>query len=384
MRRVYLDNAATSWPKPTSVYEAVTTAMCEIGAPAGRSAYAEATDVERLIAETRGQLAEIIAADDPQRIIFTFNATDSLNLAIHGTLDAGDHVVTSVLEHNSVLRPLRRATGGGVEVTHVGCNASGWVDPREVEAAIRPNTRMIVLTHASNVTGVVQACEEVGQIAQQNKVLFLVDASQTAGHWPIDVSELGCSYLAAPGHKGLLGPLGVGLLYIAPGLEHQLRCTRQGGTGTRSDSDEQPETLPHKYESGNHNVPGILGLRAGLQYIREHGVEALRQLQQALTARLLDGLRELELVTVVGSADPSDRVGVVSVSVAGYDPQEVAGMLDAAYRIQVRSGLHCAPLTHRALGTSDGGGTVRLSLGPFNTNEDIDLAIHAIAELTEA
>ena len=381
--RAYLDNAATSWPKPDSVYEAVRAAMCELGAPAGRSAYAEAAEVEALVGEARRQAAELLGAEDPRRIIFTSNATDALNLAIHGSLARGDHVVTTVVEHNSVLRPLRRWASRGVELTHIRCDAQGWIDPQEVEAAIRPNTRLIALTHASNVTGTVQACEDVGRIAREHGVLFLVDAAQTAGHWPIDVRDLACSFLAAPGHKGLLGPLGVGLLYIAPGVEQRLEPVRQGGTGTLSDSDLQPDTLPDKYEAGNLNVPGILGLLAGLRFVRERGVQSLQVHQRHLTARLLEGLGGVGQVTTFGSADSDRRVGVVSLVVAGYDPQEAAGMLDAAYRVQVRSGLHCAPLMHQALGTFAAGGTLRISIGPFNTLEEIDLAVRALAELAE-
>jgi selenocysteine lyase/cysteine desulfurase len=261
MPRIYLDNAATSWPKPESVYQAVDDYQRRLGAPAGRGVYAEATEVERLVNNCRKKVAQLINEADPTRVIFTQNGTDSLNLAIHGWLQPGDHVVTSVCEHNSVLRPLRfLAEHRNVSTTYVGCDAQGRVDPGDIRRAIQPQTRLIALTHASNVTGTIQPVEEVGKIAKERGISFLVDAAQTLGHMRVDVQRIGCQMLAAPGHKGLLGPLGTGVLYIAPGVEARLLPIRQGGTGTRSDEDIQPTTLPDRYESGNLNVSGIVGL----------------------------------------------------------------------------------------------------------------------------
>ena len=382
LERIYFDNAATSWPKPPAVYDAVMRAMKELGAPAGRSTYAEAVEVERLIADTRRQVAALLGANDPRRIVFTANATDSLNLAIHGSLAPGDHVITTVAEHNSVLRPLSSAENRlGIETTYVGCDGCGIVDPDEIQGAVRPNTRMIVLTHASNVTGSIQPVEQVGRIAADRGLLFLVDAAQTLGHWPVDVAEIGCSMLAAPGHKGLLGPLGLGLLYLAPGVEQQLQDVRQGGTGTISESARQPDSMPDKYEAGNHNVPAILGLHAGLAYIASVGLSQLQDQQRSMMALLLEGFQSLAEVTIHARPDADHQVGVASISVSGYDPQEVASILDSAFRIQVRSGLHCAPEMHRSLGTLDSGGTVRFSLGPFNNADQIQLGIDAVRQL---
>jgi cysteine desulfurase / selenocysteine lyase len=384
-QRIYLDNAATSWPKPESVYAAVDRYQRELGGPAGRSAYREANEVERLIDATRRRLAETIGAEEPQRVILTSNGTDSLNLALHGLLRPGDHVVTSVVEHNSVLRPLKYLEQTrDVQVTRVGCDGQGVIDPDEIVAAITPATRLIALIHASNVTGSLQPVEEVARIAKQREILMLVDAAQAVGHVPINVRTLGADLLAAPGHKALLGPLGTGFLYVGPGIEQHLSPVRQGGTGTQSENDVQPDSLPDRYESGNHNVPGILGLGAGLAYVQQRGIEALRCHEQSLAKQLLAGLGGLPGVTVYGPSEPDHRVGVVSITVDGWEPQDLATSLDTVYRIQVRAGFQCAPLLHRALGTAPRGGTVRFSLGAFNTEQHIDAALDAVAELAAA
>jgi cysteine desulfurase/selenocysteine lyase len=381
-QRIYLDNAATSWPKPPAVYDAVDRYQRQLGAPAGRGTYREASEVERLIAAARRTIAELVGASDSKRIIFTLNCTDSLNLALHGCLRPGDHVVTTVVEHNSVLRPLRwLQEHRQVEVTRVDCDGEGIVSPDDLGAAVRPNTRMIALIHASNVTGALQPIEAASEIAKQHGALLLVDAAQSLGHVPIDVSKTPIDLLAAAGHKGLLGPLGTGVLYIAPGVEQQLEPTRQGGTGTVSDQDRQPEGLPEKYESGNLNAAGLVGLAAGSAYIAERGVADLREHEMQLTSRLLDGLGRIDGLTVYGPRQIDRRVGVVSVSIPGYDPREAAALLDATWSIQLRAGIHCAPLMHRALGTVDRGGTLRFSPGPFSTAEEIDAAIEALAEM---
>jgi cysteine desulfurase family protein len=381
--RIYLDNAATSWPKPEAVYRAVEHYQRELGAAAGRSAYREAAEVERLVTDTRFRLAKLIGAPLGRPVIFTSNCTDALNLALHGLLRPGDHVVTTATEHNSVLRPLRYLeTRLDIRVSLVPCNAAGIVDPQSIAAAIQSNTRLIAMTHASNVTGALQPIEDVGSIAVAHGIVFLVDAAQSIGHVPIDVQASNVHVLAAPGHKGLLGPLGTGFLYVAQSIEPQLQPLRQGGTGTRSESDVQPNTIPDGYEPGNLNVPGILGLRAGVGFVVERGLDEARRHEQALVGRLLDGLTSLSGVTVHGPANLDDRVGVVSVSVEGYDPQEVAVLLDTAHSIQVRSGLHCASRIHAELGTLEQGGTVRFSTGPFNTLAQMDLAVEALAAIT--
>ncbi len=381
MPRIYLDNAATSWPKPEAVYRAVDDYQRQLGSPAGRGSYAEAAQTERIIASCRKKIAELIGAGDPSRIIFTLNGTDSLNLALHGVLRPGDHVVTTVCEHNSVLRPLRfLAEHREVSTTYVPCDAEGFVDPDAIRAAIAPHTRMIALVHVSNVTGAIQPVEDVGKIAAQHGLTYLIDAAQSLGYEPIDVARLRCHLLAAPGHKGLLGPLGTGLLYVAPEIEDRLLPLRQGGTGTRSDEDIQPAGLPDRYESGNLNVPGIVGLEAGVSHVLSQGIEATRAQTRQLTSRLLAGLSSIGAVRVYGPGDAERRSGVASFNLSGYDPQELASLLDSNWQIQTRAGLHCAPRMHAALGTALGG-TLRVSIGHFSTAEEIDALLAALAEI---
>jgi cysteine desulfurase family protein len=382
--RIYIDNAATSWPKPEAVYQAVDRYQRELGAPAGRSAYEEAMVAGKLVDDARQALARLIGAADARQVIFCFNGTDALNLAIHGLLRPGDRVVTTVAEHNSVLRPLRdHEQRGEIDVTRVGCDAEGLIRLDELEAALKQGARLVAVTHASNVTGALQDIEAIGRMAHEQGALVLVDAAQSLGHVPIDVSRLPIDLLAAPGHKGLLGPLGTGLLYLRPGLQQELAPLKQGGTGTRSEEDVQPLDLPERYESGNLNAPGIAGLGAGVRWLAERGLKGQREHEIELTGRLHDGLRGIPGVTVYGPGRPEQRVGVVSITLSGYDPQELALVLDSAYRVQVRAGLHCAPLMHRSLGTLAGGGTARFSLGAFTTTEEIDTAIRAVKEIAE-
>ncbi len=381
-RRIYLDNAATSWPKPEAVYWAVDHYAREVGAPAGRSAYTEAIEVQQAVRDARVALARFIGAGDPSRVVFTSSGTDSLNLAIQGLVRRGDHVVTSTIEHNSVLRPLRHLEETrGVEVTRVACDGEAIVDPDAIRAALRPNTRLVVLTHASNVTGSLQPIAEVGRIVREHEAFFLVDAAQTLGHMPLAVDALAADLIAAPGHKGLLGPLGTGLVYIAAGVEQQLASLRQGGTGTESHDDREPDTLPEKYEVGNLNVPGILGLAAGVAYLSERSLEQVRDHSRELTSQLLDGLSGIAGLRVYGPMDAGRRVAVVSIQLEGYDPQEIAATLDAAFGVQVRAGFHCAALVHRELGTAESGGTVRLSPGPFTTAADVEATISAVHQI---
>jgi selenocysteine lyase/cysteine desulfurase len=291
-------------------------------------------------------------------------------------------VVTTVLEHNSVLRPLRQLECEGiVEVTRVACDGNAFVDPDDVRKAIRPSTRLVALIHVSNVTGSVQPVAEIARLAAERDLLFLLDAAQSLGHVPVDVATWRVPLLAAPGHKGLLAPLGTGVLYVGPGAERTVQPVRQGGTGTQSERDQQPESLPDRYEAGNHNVPGILGLREGTAFVRARGVESLGQHISMLAEGFVQGVSTIRGVRVVGPSDPQRRAGVVSITVRGYDAHEAAMTLDVSYAIQVRGGLHCAPLAHRALGTLDHGGTVRFSFGAFNTMAEVERGVEAVAEL---
>ena len=381
--RIYLDNAATSWPKPLAVYDAVDEYQRRLGAPAGRSGYREAAEVTSRIEAARRQIATLLGLADAKHLIFTSNGTDSLNLVLHGLLRPGDHVVTSVAEHNSILRPLADLARHDVSTTYVACTATGVVEPDAIQAALQGNTRLVAITHASNVTGTLQSVAEIAAIAHGRGALVLCDAAQTAGHIRVDMTELDVDFLAAPGHKGLLGPLGTGVLAIRPEVAPQLHSVRQGGTGTQSERAEQPDELPAKFESGNLNVPGILGLAAGVQYLKTRGLEDVESHGRELCGQLLAGLAAIAGVRVIGPTSAAERVPVVSIVAEGYDPQEFALGLDAAYRIQVRPGLHCAPRMHAAMGTQASGGTVRFSLGPFTTAAEIDATLEAVAEMTE-
>lgn len=386
MPRIYLDNAATTWPKPESVYESVDRWMRDNGAAAGRAAYDEAGETDRLVDAARRDTARLLGVADPRRIVFTLNGTDSLNLAIHGLIRPGDHVVTTVCEHNSVLRPLKQLEElRGVAVTHVGCNEHGIVSTDDVLKAVNSKTRFVVLTAASNVTGALQPLD-VGEELRRRDIPLVVDAAQAVGEVPfnLDADEPCCDILAAPGHKGLLGPLGSGILYVRPGLEDRLRSVRTGGTGSESQSLRQPSKMPDRYESGNLNVPAVVGLGAGVRYLLNRGIAAVREHAVALTTRLLEGTAGLDGVRVVGPPSAEARVGVVSFTIRGYDPQELAAGLATAYGIQVRAGLQCAPLMHKALKTDSLGGTLRVSFGPFNTTEDVDVLVTAIRELAAA
>jgi cysteine desulfurase family protein len=385
MQRIYLDNAATSFPKPNVVHDAVDDYNRNIGTPVGRGAYRQAINIQRTVDRCRQRAAELFGAESPERIIFTFNGTDSLNLALQGFLEPSDHVITSAIEHNSVLRPLRELQDRiGIEITHVAADECARVDPADILDAIRPDTKLVAIVHASNVTGTIQPIDDVGEIAREAGAIFLVDAAQSAGHLPIDVSNSPIDLLACPGHKGLLGPLGTGLLYVRPGLEAQFRSIRQGGTGSNSEDDRQPETLPDKYESGNHNAPGLVGLEAALGWLQDRGLDSIRDHERDLTVRLLDGLTQFAGLDIFGPRDVEQQLGVVSVSLPELEPQIFAALLDENFGLQTRAGLHCAPGVHRCLGTFNRGGTVRLSVGPFTTNAEIDAAVTAIGELASS
>ena len=379
-QRIYLDNAATSWPKPEAVYRAVDDYQRNIGAAAGRGAYRSGEAVERIMAKSRYRLSKLIGATSREQMVYTLNGTDSLNLALHGLVQPGDHVISSVCEHNSVLRPLHAMKQSlGIEVTHIGCSSAGVIDPDDVRRAITTKTKLIALIHASNVTGAIQPVVEVGRIANERGVTFLVDAAQSIGHFPINIAELGCQLLAAPGHKGLLGPLGTGLLYISPDISQQLQPTRQGGTGLNSNEPVQPEMRPYRYEAGNLNVLGVAGLDAGIAWLQERGLAEIQRHELRLRDHLVRSLREMAHVTVYGPEASERCVGVVGFNVEDFAPQEVAAALDANFGLELRAGLHCAPLMSPALGAPKCG-TVRASFGPFSTLEQLDVLIAAVRD----
>jgi cysteine desulfurase family protein len=373
---IYLDNAATSHPKPESVYRAVDHALREIGASPGRGGYQKGLDATRLLFEAREALAGLFGIRDSSRVVFTGSATESLNLAILGFLRPGDHAITTTMEHNSVVRPLRLAETRGVQVSRIPCDRLGFVNPRDIAAALRTDTRLIIVTHCSNVSGTIQPIGEIGYLAGKAGIPLLVDAAQSAGVLPIDVEEMGISLLAAPGHKGLLGPQGTGILYVAPGVSPAPLMV--GGTGSHSSDVVQPEDMPDRYESGTHNVPGIAGLLAGVEFIRQTGIELIRKKEAALVASLKDGLSRIPGVTIHGPLPSQEQGGIVSITLRGADPALVGFTLDREFGIDVRVGLHCAPDAHRTIGTYPEG-TVRVSPGWFTTEGDIEAFLRAMA-----
>lgn len=371
--RVYLDNAATSWPKPETVYQAVDHFQRQIGASAGRGNYSDALRSRDILDQTRLRLRQLLCAPAEGLFLFAFNGTDALNLALHGLLTERCHCITTVTEHNSVLRPLRElAARKGVEVSYARCDGAGRVDPAEIERLVREDTRLVALNHASNVTGAVQPLDAIGELARAHGARLLVDAAQSAGHIPIELERSPIDLLASSGHKGLLGPLGTGFLYLAPGLESELVTCRQGGTGTDSDQDLQPQRGSDKFEVGNPNALGLAGLSAGLAYVLAHAADHRSRLR-AMTEQLLHGLENLPGVCVYGPNDADQRVSVVSFSVDGYPCHEVAHLLELLGGIQVRAGLMCAPRMHQELGTPEG--LVRVSPGPFNSPAEIELLL---------
>jgi cysteine desulfurase family protein len=375
---IYLDNAATSHPKPEAVYRAMDQVLRQVGANPGRGGHAMGLEAGRLVFEAREALADFFGIGDSSRIAFTANATEAINLALFGLLKAGDRVVTSTMEHNAVMRPLRVLRERGVEVVQVQGDRQGFVDPQAVRDACRVPTRMVVLSHCSNVSGTLQPVEEIGPWCREQGILFLLDAAQSAGAFPIHVDDLGADLLAVPGHKSLMGPQGTGFLYIRDGLT--LRPLIHGGTGGHSNADGMPEEMPERCEAGTRNTPGIAGLKAAVDFIRETGLEQIRAHEKALLSRLLDGLRRLPRVAIHGPRDLDRRGGAFSFTLDDIDPAQVGFWLDHAYGIVCRVGLHCAPDAHRTLGTHPRG-TVRVSPGYFTTAEEIDALLAALAEL---
>ena len=375
---IYLDNAATSFPKPSSVYESVMKAMKVYGANPGRGSHAMAIEGARIIYETRELLADLFNLADPLRVIFTFNATDSLNMAIKGILKRGDHVVTTEMEHNSVLRPIKELEKSGVENTIVKCGTDGSINVYDLEKAIRDNTKLIVTTHVSNLTGTIFPAEEIGKVCRAYKIPYLLDASQSAGVLTIDMKKYNISFLAVPGHKGLLVPQGTGALLINSDIE--VKQLKEGGTGSQSASLDHPNFYPDKLEAGTHNLPGIAGLNAGLKYILKRGTESIYSHEKNLLYIFITELKKNPKIKIYGPESIEDRIGVVPINIEGMDSSEVANILDREYGIAVRPGLHCAPLAHKAIGTEKLG-AVRFGVGPFNKKKDIMAAVKALKEL---
>lgn len=378
-KSVYLDNAATTYPKPEQVYAAMDSFMREVGGSAGRSGHWRAVETGRMVYESREKLASLLGVGDPLRLVFTRNATEALNLAILGTLQQGDHVVTTSMEHNSVLRPLTAARRLGVRTTVVDCGADGMLDPARLGEVTTPLTRLFVVNHVSNVNGVIQPVADVAELARAKGVTLLVDAAQSAGRLEIDFASSGIDLLAFTGHKELFGPQGTGGLCIRESIEPLPLCF--GGTGSRSSEFEQPEELPERYESGTLNAPGIVGLGAGTSFIAATGLAEVRSHELELLGRLLEGLARLAHVRVHGPERTEDRVGIVALTFDNMSPPDAAAALDQRYGIATRAGLHCAPSAHRTIGTLETG-VLRVSTGYLNTPDDVDYLVECLGEIT--
>lgn len=374
----YFDNAATTFPKPEIVYASTIEAMREYGANPGRSGHKIALKMNRGIYNTREALANMFHINKPMNVIFTFNCTESLNLGIKGILKPGDHVITTSMEHNSVHRPIKHLESIGVETTIIQADKMGYINPNDIIKVIRSNTKLIVTTHISNLTGTIMPIKEIGCIAKEYGIIYLVDAAQSAGVYDIDVNTMNIDILAFPGHKGLLGPQGTGGLYIREGLD--IQEVFQGGTGSISHSLKQPDISPDRYESGTPNGPGIIGLGAGIEYINLKGMDFIRKQEEQLTQQFIEEVSKISGVKIYGPCDVKKQAAVVSLNIKDYDSSEIAYILDEKYDIMVRSGLHCAPLAHKTIGTFDQG-VVRFSFSPFNTIEEIEYGIKAIREI---
>ena len=381
MNAIYLDNAATSFPKPEGVSAAMKSYMDTVGATINRSVYGSAQDAGLVTLQLRQRLKKLFHFPEAvTHVILTPGATWGLNMAIKGFLKPGDHCIVSSMEHNAVMRPLLQLEG--VEYDRIPCSLEGLLNPADIETLIRPNTKLLVMAHGSNVCGSVQDAKAVGEICKKHGIPFVLDAAQTAGHYPVDFAEFGLSALCVPGHKGLLGPSGIGALLMTDAFTKKLDPIVAGGTGSASDSEYLPDYLPDRFESGTPNLPGIYGWEAALRYVENVGIEALRDHEMALCQRFLEGLRSIEGVALCGTEDLNRRVGVVSVDFLHKDNAEAAFELEMDYGILTRCGLHCAPSAHKTLDTFPRG-TVRFSLGFASTEAHVDAALAAIKAISE-
>ncbi len=377
---IYLDNAATAYPKPTEVYQFMNDFYQKHGVNPGRSGYDMSLETEEIVHTTRQTLTDFFNGTDPNQLTFSYNASDSLNMIIGGMLEKGDHVITSNVEHNSVLRPLyHKKHAGEIEVTYIPFDEKGYIDPDDVKKAFKKNTKMVILNHGSNVIGTIQPVREVGGYCKEAGIYFAIDASQTAGAIKIDIEEMNIDIVAFTGHKCLMGPTGIGGSYIRENVP--IKGTRFGGTGVRSAYPFHLEEFPYRMECGTLNIVGIAGLLAGQKWIKKEGMENLHKKEMKLWSKLKNALAELDGVTLYGAHSEENHNAVLSFNVEGWDAGNIGTMLDVDYNIACRTGLQCAPLVHTQLGTDKLHGTVRLSIGPFNTEEHIDTAIYAVKNI---
>jgi len=375
-----MDNAATTYPKPENVYTAVDYFNRSLGGNPGRGSNQATLKAGSILVDAREALARLFNIKDSEQIAFTANITESLNIALKGFLHSGDHVISTSMEHNAVARPLYSLSQRGVEWTAVPCAGDGSLDPEDIRKAIKPNTRMACMLHASNLTGTIMPIAQVGKICRENGLIFVVDSAQSAGILPLDVVEQNIDILAFTGHKGLLGLQGTGGIYVAPGVE--IKPLKEGGTGSFSEHLEHPEFMPDRLESGTPNTPGIVGLLAGVEFILQTGLGNIRRHEQEITAMLLNGLREIKGTKLYGPGDSSRQTAVIAFNIDDMDCGELSMQLDYRYGIVTRSGLHCAPLAHKVIGTLESG-ACRLSPGYFTTGAEVETVIRAIHDLTK-
>lgn len=377
---IYLDNAATTFPKPESVPAAVCDYMTKNGSNVARGTYESAYGAEELVYDTRCMLCELFGAPDPKNVIFTSGTTAGLNVVLKGLLHKGDHVLVSAMEHNAVMRPLVQLAESGITFSRIPCSRTGELFTGALRSMTKTPTRGIILTHASNVCGTVMPIETVGKFCHENGIYFIVDAAQTAGLLPIDMAAMHIDGLCFSAHKGLYGPQGIGALIVTDQLAAELTPLISGGTGSLSHTEEIPDFLPDRLEAGTPNLPGIAGWNAALHFIQQTGIDRIREHDLLLTERFLSGLEKLPGVQIVGCRDINKRTGVVSVRIPERDPADIAAALDTTYDIATRVGLHCAPNAHKTLGTYPEG-TIRFSFGYFNTPADADAALDALRVL---
>ena len=377
---LYFDNSATSWPKPEGVYRAAENYLRSVGGSPGRSSHTRALKADRLVYEARERTSRLLGAGDPSRMVFTLNATDALNMAIKGVLQEGDHVIATVLEHNSVLRPLGSLKRAGViDLSLVPVSSEGYPDLDYLESCFTSKTRLVICNHASNVLGSIAPIKPLAELTHRHGSILLVDASQSAGSLPFSVKELDVDLLAFTGHKGLLGPPGTGGLYVKEGVE--IGYWREGGTGSQSEKDEHPVEMPERLEAGTMNAPGIAGLSEGVKFLLEEGLQAVRNHESGLISRLLEGMHSLPGITIYGPSNPQERIAAVSFNINNLDAGELGFALEESFGILCRTGLHCAPLAHQAIGTFPHG-TIRVSPGYFHRNEDIDYLLECLEKIT--
>jgi cysteine desulfurase family protein len=377
---IYLDNAASSWPKPQAVTDAMNKCMLEYSANPGRGSHQMAVKASRVLFETRKQAAKLFGVKDPNHISFALNTTQALNQAIKGYLKAGDHVICTNVEHNSVRRPLEYLKKMiGLQITYVRVDEQGHILVKDVEEAIQGNTKLIVVNHSSNLLGSIVPVEEIGELCKRRGIKLLVDAAQSAGSLPIHVEGMNIDMLAFPGHKGLLGPQGTGGLYLSPDLE--LEPILHGGTGSQSEAIDQPSVRPDRYEAGTQNTVGIAGLYEGIKFVLQETVEKIHKKEWIQTQRIMEGLMGIEGVTILGPKLGQNKTGIVSFHLRNVDSSEVAFILDQSFQIAVRAGFHCTPLAHEAAGT-EGTGAVRASLGYYTTDEEVETLIEAVKEIS--